>query len=644
MKGHRLLFFVLVFLLLLPAYAVWAAPGYIRISFIEGDVQTRIPDSGEWVPSSVNAPLQEGDEVWVPEGSRVELQLNDGTYMRLDEDSALQILSTDRDSSHFYLSQGHAYVYYEAPQGSVMQLDTPDASMHAYDSAIFRVDMAQDSTIVSVYDGYVDAENMAGQTRVDAGASLALGENTRGELAPLGPPDEWERWNKERNDRAREYRESDRYLPDGLRTYSPDFDNYGRWVYTPDYGYCWTPTVGVGAGWAPYHTGRWIWRGGEYVWIGYEPWGWAPYHYGRWAFVVNTGWCWVPPPASAVYWGPGYVGWVRTPDYVAWVPLAPGEIFYGRGYYGPNSVNVTNINVTTVRVKNVYKNVYINNGVTVVTHNTFITGRPQTVRVSQNFIRSDLFARQNFRPGGPAIKPQKTSYAPVFKKIPSAKLPPARVSDIRIDTLRKARPFVREPNRSVLTPGARPKSLSVRPRQEPMTLHPRSQRPETQKVTPVPRGREVQPQERMRPEAPKVTPVPRGREVQPQERMRPEAPKVTPAPRGREVQPQERMRPETQKVTPVPRGREVQPQERMRPEAPKVTPAPRGREVQPQERMRPEAPKVTPAPRGREVQPQERMRPEAPKVTPAPRGGERRQPDEIRKQEPEKKKEFEERQ
>jgi len=46
--------------------------------------------------------------------------------------------------------------------------------------------------------------------------------------------------------------------------------------------------------------------------------------------------------------GPGFVGWIVTPGYVAWVPLAPGEVYYGYGYYGPGSVNITAININTV--------------------------------------------------------------------------------------------------------------------------------------------------------------------------------------------------------------------------------------------------------------------------------------------------------
>jgi hypothetical protein len=393
---------ITVVLLLAPAYAFSSNYGYMRISLIEGDVQIKTPEAGDWGYASINTPLAEGDQVWAPQGGRAELQLNTGTYIRLDQNSALQILSMDKDSSQFYLSQGHAYIFYDAPRGSVIQIDTPDASIRAFDRAIFRIDMSDQYqyTDVAVYKGYVEAENDVGKTRINAGQMVfSLGQNTDGEVAPLGPSDEWERWNKMRNDNilARRDGRSYRYLPAELRAYSYDLDNYGRWVQVPDYGYVWTPTVVVGASWSPYRHGRWIWWGGDYVWVAYEPWGWAPYHYGRWSFIINIGWCWVPPVASEVYWSPGYVGWVRTADYVAWVPLAPGEIYYGRGYYGRNSVNITNVNIKQVNITNVYKNVYVNNGVTVVNRKTFNTHSPTVVNVNKNIIQEKIFVKNNYR-------------------------------------------------------------------------------------------------------------------------------------------------------------------------------------------------------------------------------------------------------
>ena len=526
-------------LLLVPGYTFASNLGFMRISFIEGDIQVKTPEAGDWGPASINGPLAEGDQIWVPEGGRVELQLNTGSFIRLDQYSSLQVLSMDKESSQFYLSQGYAYIFYAAQRGSVIQVDTPDASTRSYDRGIFRIDMSDQYTDVSVYNGYVETENRLGTTRINAGDLLAIGQNTKGEVAPIGSPDEWERWNKTRNERNLARKDmSYRYLPDELRGYSSDFDNNGRWVQVPDFGYCWTPKVVAYADWAPYRHGRWIWRGGEYVWVGNEPWGWAPYHYGRWAFVTGVGWCWVPPAWGEVYWGPGYVGWVRTGDYVAWVPLAPRETYYGRGNYGLHSVNITNVNITRINVTNVYKNVYVNNGVTVVNRNTFNTASPTRVNVHQNIVQQNIFVKNNFRVGGPEIKPSKGSYFGSDKHIETAKLPPQHVRDLSVRQLKESRPYTKEPGKSVLNPGHRPATLPVNKVATPRTLHEGK-----------PAIRQLQPAEKGRPD---VAPAPRGERPQakPAEKGRPE---VAPVPRGEKphVQPAEKGKPD---VSPAPKS------------------------------------------------------------------------------------------
>src|SRR4030065_2661698 len=100
---------VLAFMLFyFPAYVSGSTLGSLRISLIEGDVQVRTEDTGEWVPASINMPLVDGDRVWVPEGGRTELQLRDGTFLRLDENSALDILTVEKDSFQFYLTEGRS--------------------------------------------------------------------------------------------------------------------------------------------------------------------------------------------------------------------------------------------------------------------------------------------------------------------------------------------------------------------------------------------------------------------------------------------------------------------------------------------------------------------------------------------------------
>ena len=485
MKKSVIIIFVLMLFLILPGYAYPSTLGDLRISLLEGDVQIRAEDTSEWVPASVNIPLTDGDRLWVPEAGRVELQLRDGTILRLDENSSLEVLTVESGSFQVYLTLGHAYVNFKGARDSLIQMDTPVSSMRAYDRVKFRVDVSEDGgTDISVFKGAVYAENRNGKTRVGSGKTLYLSEDSNAELLPLGRSDEWERWNTERDRKIEERKYSYRYLPEELEGYSNDFDENGKWVYLREYGYIWTPTVIVSEDWSPYRIGRWVWIGGDYVWISYEPWGWAPYHYGRWTFVVSVGWCWVPPARGAVYWGPGFVGWVHNPTYVAWVPLAPGEIYYGYGYYGPNSVNIININIFKTEIINVYKNVHIKNAVTIIHNDTFITGRPVGLKVIEN-----PFLKGRISIGRPDIKPQRPTIMPVLKEIPQVKQPPQKIRDIRVKELKIERPLVKKPNVPVMRPGLPQKTMPVKTFEEPKRKDSEPQR----ELKPVVPQKQIQP-------------------------------------------------------------------------------------------------------------------------------------------------------
>lgn len=451
--------FIFLGLLILPVYSYPSPLGSIRLSLIQGEVQIRTEDTEEWVPASINLPLKEGDRIWVPEAGKAELQLREGTLLRLDENTALEILTDEKDSFQFYLTEGKSYVNFRGLEGTYLQMDTPISSIRTYEKSIFRVDVTPEGfTDLYVYRGYVNAENRDGITRVDSGNALSQKEETYAELTPLGPPDEWERWNRERDRLYAERRPPARYLPEELQVYSTDFERNGRWVYVREYGYVWTPRVVISVGWAPYRIGRWVWIRGDYVWVSYEPWGWVPYHYGRWAFVGSIGWCWVPPPRGAVFWGPGFVAWVHTPTYISWVPLAPGEIYYGRGDYGPHSVNITQVNVTHIDIhKVVYRNVRVRDAVTVVHHDTFVKGRPVDLKVREN-----PFLKGKISVGRPEIKPEKTTLMPVIKEIPHSKRPPETIREIRVRELKEKRPFVRQREASVIRPELPPKEMPLR--------------------------------------------------------------------------------------------------------------------------------------------------------------------------------------
>jgi hypothetical protein len=124
------------------------------------------------------------------------------------------------------------------------------------------------------------------------------------------------------------------YLPNELRGFESELNEYGRWIYLPALGHAWLPG-GVGMDWKPYYHGRWIWLSlSGWTWLPFEPWGWVTFHYGRWHWNASLGWYWIP----TAHWGPGWVSWYWGDDYWAWAPLSywgyPGVIindfYYGR--------------------------------------------------------------------------------------------------------------------------------------------------------------------------------------------------------------------------------------------------------------------------------------------------------------------------
>lgn len=128
-----------------------------------------------------------------------------------------------------------------------------------------------------------------------------------------------------------EFADTDR---SALSTFREVLSPHGTWEEDPRLGTVWVPSeAAAGPGFIPYVTsGRWGFRGGEYVWISELPWGWVPFHYGRWAYAGDGRWAWVPGRRYAGAWvvwrtgrpteggprGLGVVGWGPEPPAWLW--------------------------------------------------------------------------------------------------------------------------------------------------------------------------------------------------------------------------------------------------------------------------------------------------------------------------------------
>ena len=415
----RFVLFFLMTVLALPAGAFAGVIGPARVLLIEGDVVFRTPDSEEWLPASVNTPLDEGDALWAPPGSRTEVQLTNGTVLRLDGDSLIDLIAVEEGFTHLHLARGKLYLRTSPLAGkNSIQVDADDTTVLPEARTRLRIDMLQNSQEdVAIFKGSAYVEGNGNRTKVRAGEHIAL-EEGHSELLPLNPADSWEKWNVERDRIQSRTATGESNLPEELQAYSSELNSNGRWERVPEYGMVWRPTVILSDDWGPYRNGRWIWKGDDYVWIAYEDWGWAPYHYGRWAVVGSFGWCWVPPARGDIFWGPGYVGWYRTGSHVGWTPLAPGELFYGHKKYGLHSASSATAPINMAGIA--YKNRDTRGGFSILLQNDFLRGRavfqnPANIRAVSVSVSL----------GSPRIQPLRETRMPIIKQTPPRVAPPA---------------------------------------------------------------------------------------------------------------------------------------------------------------------------------------------------------------------------
>ena len=150
-----------------------------RISALSGDALVKRIDNDDWEKIVKDLPIVEGDTISTEDDSRIEIQLDNYNFIRLDEKSELKLVFLGDDGVALSLSKGTLGVSLKKFdfETSYLEVDAPSSTITLQKDGVYRVDAGEaDAQTVSVFvaDG--------GQARVysnDAGFTLRSGQSSR---------------------------------------------------------------------------------------------------------------------------------------------------------------------------------------------------------------------------------------------------------------------------------------------------------------------------------------------------------------------------------------------------------------------------------------------------------------------------------
>ncbi|MGD0095498.1 MAG: FecR family protein [Terracidiphilus sp.] len=308
--------------LLVPALrADDAAPRAARLSYVDGKVQIAQGSQLLADPALANAPLFEGSQVLTLEDGRAELQIDDGSVVRLSPNSSLTlaVLRGADGSGDAEIDLGGGLGYFElqgGSGGSQIRIRFGDSVVTAGGFVVLRVNLDTPPGELAVFSGNAHLERdhaMALDLHGGQSVTLSASDPSQYTVADSIEPDSWDTWNSDR-DQALSSMAADRTgaaksLPESNNPAWNDLDANGNWYNVPGQGNVWSPFEASNPGWDPYGNGYWMWtpRFG-YIWVSGDSWGYMPFQCGAWNFYSDFGWGWAPGMCQP-WWGGGG-GWI----------------------------------------------------------------------------------------------------------------------------------------------------------------------------------------------------------------------------------------------------------------------------------------------------------------------------------------------
>jgi hypothetical protein len=299
-----------------------------RISYVEGAVRL---DSG-WGYESVTMNLPVTEHNWLQTRSNgwAEIQMEDGSLIRLAPDTIITFTQLGRTSSGTIttvdLDQGEAEFKILKRADSDFQVTVNNKTIALEHSGFFRVTSTNNDPMeIAVWKGSLSVHD------TDSGDQITVGKDETFVLNPADvaeyalnkgtEADDLDDWSKQRDEALTSYNAANHNTQSPYQYGASDLDQYGQYTQDPQYGNVWQP-YGVSMDWDPFSNGYYANSGIGTTWVSSYPWGWMPYRYGRWIFINGRGWCWAPGDWHTLNNGPRIAN--APPGFHA--PLPPASL------------------------------------------------------------------------------------------------------------------------------------------------------------------------------------------------------------------------------------------------------------------------------------------------------------------------------
>jgi len=306
MKKHAVCFAAIIIFLVFNLQAIESSG---HISLTEGDVKI-VKTDGEMIRAGVNYPLATGDVILTDNKSRCELQLTNGTIIRMDNNSDIKLVSllaesvtSSRKITTLKLMSGTIYSMPQVYRKEILQVVTPQVTVKMENRSTNIIRMTEKESSVEVLRGKVSV--MYGEskkTTLKSGQHMVFPRKGEKYAGKTREPDEFLSWNKTVNQNFKNLHYGASKVPEQIYIHSPGIVRFaerfstklGTWEYNEYFGYVWKPALDIWQGQRPFFDANYAEIDGERVLVPNQAWGWAPVHLGTWFFSSRDGWVWIP--------------------------------------------------------------------------------------------------------------------------------------------------------------------------------------------------------------------------------------------------------------------------------------------------------------------------------------------------------------